>query len=306
MLRLNRKKNTKQKTAREDRLFFFFNDFFLVFIFLLVMYPLVYIVSSSLSSANAVQAGRVWFFPVDFSLDGYTAVFENKGVFIGFTNSLIYMSFGTIFNVFLTICAAYPLSRKNFRGKNIYMFVFAFTMFFHGGLIPTYMLVNKLNLYNTRAIMILMGGLNVYNMVITRTFFKSSIPDNLIEAGQIDGLNDLGILRHVFLPLSKAIIAVMFLFYAVSHWNQFFSAFIYLGDKKLFPLQLYLREILIMNQIDQSMMESMDMEEVLAREGLAELLKYSLIVVASIPVMIIYPFIQKYFVKGIMIGALKG
>ncbi|MGL1894497.1 MAG: carbohydrate ABC transporter permease [Spirochaetaceae bacterium] len=297
---------TKNRRVQDEKLFYFLNDSILFIIFLLVFYPLVYIVSASFSSPNAVSAGRVWLFPVDFSLAGYDAVFGHRGIFTGYVNSIIYTVLGTIFNIFLTVLAAYPLSRKKFKAKNIYMFIFVFTMFFNGGLIPTYMLVAKLGLINTRAIMVLMGGISVYNMIITRSFFQSAIPDSLIEAAELDGLSDIGILLHIFLPLSKAVLAVITLFYAVFHWNQFFDAFIYLGDKKLFPLQLYLREILIMNQIDQSMLETMDMEEMMAREGLADLLKYSLIIVASVPVMLIYPFIQKHFVQGVMIGSIKG
>ncbi len=209
-------------------------------------------------------------------------------------------------NVVLTIAAAYPLSRSDFKGRNIYMFIFIFTMFFNGGIIPSYILMTKLNLVNTRYVMLLAGALSVYNMIITRTFLQSTISKDLYEAARIDGASDIKILFSIVLPLSKAIIAVITLFYMVFHWNQFFNAFIYLNDKKLFPLQLILRDILISNQIDIEMLENIELEEMEAREGLAELLKYSLIVVSSLPVLMIYPFVQKYFVKGVMIGSVKG
>lgn len=291
---------------RGDHLFYIVNGLFLLTALVLVGYPLIYIVSASFSSTSAVMAGRVWLFPVEFSLEGYKAVFRNPNIMNGYANSLFYMVIGTIVSVTLTIAAAYPLSRKSFRCKNFYMMIFAFTMFFNGGIIPSYILVNSLGMVNTRSAIILVGALSVYNMIITRTFFQSTISNELIEAAQIDGMNDLQILFKIVLPLSKAIIAVIALFYAVAQWNQYFKAFIYLMDKKLYPLQLILREILIQNRMSQEMMESMTIEEMEAREGLAELLKYSLIVIASVPVLVMYPFVQKYFVKGVMIGALKG
>lgn len=303
---LKKEKKLRSILDKGDSWFYILNGTFLVIALVIVGYPLIYIISASFSSTSAVLAGRVWLYPVDVSLDGYEAVFRNPNIMSGFMNSFIYASLGTLFSLFLTIAAAYPLSRKDFRYKNVYMMIFAFTMFFNGGLIPTYLLVNSLGLVNTRGAIILVGALSVYNMIITRTFFQTTISDELIEAAQIDGMNDIEILFRVVLPLSKAILAVIALFYAVAQWNQYFKAFIYLMDKKLYPLQLILREILIQNAVNQSMMESLSVEEMEAKEGLAELLKYSLIVVASIPVMILYPFVQKYFVKGVMIGAIKG
>ena len=296
-----------QTTIREtksDKIFTFFNYSFLIFLVIVVLYPLIYIVSSSFSSAEAVSTGRVWLLPVDFSLEGYKAVFKNEMIWKGYGNSLYYMVVGTIINVVLTIMAAYPLSRGSFRGKNFFMFLFVFTMMFNGGLIPSYLLVRDLGMLDTRWALLIPNALAAFNVIITVTFFRSSIPNELLESAQLDGCNDFKFLTKVVIPLSAPIIAVISLFYAIGHWNQYFSALIYLRDANLFPLQLVLRSILTQNEIDPTMMgDASDLE---SKIGLANLLKYSLIVVASIPVLVIYPFVQKHFVKGVMIGSIKG
>ncbi|MCY4072847.1 MAG: carbohydrate ABC transporter permease [Chloroflexi bacterium] len=287
-----------------DRVFMMGNTVFLLVITVIVLLPLIFIVSASFSSAEAVIAGRVTLWPVDFSLLGYETIFEHKKVWNGFANSLFYTFFGTIFNVVMTIIAAYPLSRQDLVGRRVITIAFIFTMLFSGGLIPTYMVVRDLGLLNTRAAMILPTGIGVFNLLITITFFRTTIPPELIEAARIDGANDFRTFGSIILPLARPIIAVLALFYAVNtHWNTYFQALIYLKDQELFPLQLVLREILIQNTIDASML--IDIEDLVAREGLRELLKYSLIVVASVPVMIIYPFVQRHFVKGMMIGSVK-
>lgn len=283
------------------------NDVFLLFVLVIVLYPLIYIVSSSFSSTRAVTSGRVWLLPVEPSLEGYKAVFAYKDIWIGYANTFYYVFFGTALNVVLTILAAYPLSRKDFRARNLVMFLFTFTMFFNGGLIPTYLLIDKLGMINTRMAMILPSALSIWNVIITRTFFQSNISKELLEAAKLDGCSDVKFVLKIVIPLSGAIIAVMTLFYAVGHWNSFFSAFIYLKDNKLMPLQIKLRTILILNQFDPSMLTgSVNVEEMNKRANLRELLKYSLIIVSSLPVLCIYPFVQKYFVKGIMIGSIKG
>lgn len=267
------------------------------------LYPLIYIVSSSFSSADAVTAGEVWLWPVDFSLEGYKAVFAYKQIWTGYGNSLFYMIVGTFINITLTILAAYPLSRKDFYGRNFFMLLFLFTMLFSGGLIPNYLLVKELGMLNTRWAMIIPNAMSVFNVIITRTYFKMTIPDELHEAAKMDGCSDFRFLAKVVLPLSGPIIAVMGLFYAVGHWNAFFNALIYLRDQDYYPLQLVLNNILVQNEVDPEMF--IDVESQAAIAGLRELLKYSLIVVASIPVLVIYPFVQKHFVKGVMIGSLK-
>jgi multiple sugar transport system permease protein/putative aldouronate transport system permease protein len=298
--------NKKLFYTRGDRIFLAFNNVFLAIILLLVAYPLIFIVSSSFSSTSAVINGRVWLFPVNPSLEAYKAVFENKYIWQGYLNSTIYMLTGTLLNVVVTILAAYPLSRKDFKARNPVMLFFAFTMFFSGGLIPTYMLIGNLGLMNTRWAMILPGALSVWNMIITRTYFQSNISTELLEAAQLDGCSDFKFLVKIVIPLSSAIIAVISLFYAVGHWNAYFNALIYLNDKKLYPLQLVLRELLIMQVVDPSMVSGELLKEMLRKQAMRELLKYAVIVVASLPVMIMYPFVQKYFVKGVMIGSLKG
>jgi len=293
----------KVNEAGVDRIFGFFNSAFLWIIMVIILLPLIFIVSASFSSSEAVIAGKVSLWPVDFSLQGYTTVFEHKKVWTGFANSLFYTFFGTIFNVVMTIIAAYPLSRQDLVGRRVITIAFIFTMLFSGGLIPTYMVVRDLGLLDTRWAMILPTGINIFNLLITITFFRTTIPPELIEAARIDGASDFRAFASIVIPLARPIIAVLALFYAVQHWNTYFSALIYLKDQSLFPLQIVLREILIENSIDASML--VDVEDLIVREGLRELLKYSLIVVASVPVLIIYPFAQRHFVKGMMIGSVK-
>lgn len=265
---------------------------------------MVFILSASFSSSDAVLAGKVVLWPVDLSLEGYITVFENPRVLLGYRNTIFYTAVGTVVNVFMTLICAYPLARKNLPHRSFFTFLFSFTMIFSGGMIPSYILMRDLKILNTVWVMIIPGAISVYNMVVTRTFMQSTIPDELLEATQIDGCNDFLFFSKFVLPLSKAVIAVITMQYAVGHWNSYFSAFIYLSKKELYLLQIILREILIQNQIDLS--DVVDPEMAIAKQGLAEVLKYSLIVVATAPILCIYPFIQKYFIKGIMIGSLKG
>lgn len=287
-----------------DKVFDFFVYFILVLLLLIVLYPLVYVVSASFSAPYAVTSGQVWLYPVDFSLVGYETVFRNPDVLSGYRNSIYLTLLGTSVNIILTIICAYPLSVRTFVGRNIFMGILTFTMLFSGGLIPTFLFINKLGLYNTYWALILPGAVSIYNMVIARTFFQSAIPYELYESAELDGCSDIRYLISIVIPLAKPIIAVLILYYAVGHWNSYFSALIYLKDKWKYPLQIILRNIIIQNQIDTTTM--VDVSSLLKKQGLAELLKYSLIVVSSMPMLIVYPFVQKYFVKGVMIGALKG
>lgn len=287
-----------------DRIYNVFNNIFLGICLLLVLYPIIYVVSASFSSTNAIMTGRVWLWPVDFSLSGYKAVFEYEKVWVGYANSVIYAVVGTTVNVILTILAAYPLSRKDFRARNGIMFLFTFTMIFQGGMIPTYLVVRSLGLLNTRAALILPSAMGVWHVIIARTFYQRSLSDELLEAAKVEGCSDLQFVRSIVIPLSKSITAVLCLYYAVFHWNAFFEAFLYLSNDRLYPLQVILRDILVMNQIDPAAM--VDPELQAAKEGMAELLKYALIIVASVPVLCLYPFVQRHFVKGVMIGAIKG
>ncbi|RAP77132.1 carbohydrate ABC transporter permease [Paenibacillus montanisoli] len=295
--------NPSIKESRGDRAFTFVNYTFLVLVLIMVAYPLLYIVSASFSNPGKVAAGEIWLFPKGFNVAGYKAVFDYSRFWTGFTNSLFYTSAGTMLNVTLTVMAGYVLSRRDLVGRNLFMLLFMFTMLFSGGLIPTYLLVQDLGLINTRWAMILPTALSVWNLIIARTFFQVSIPQELLEAAQIDGCNDFKFVWRIVLPLSAPIIAVLCLFYAVGHWNTYFNALIYLRNKELFPLQIILREILILNSVDTAMTNG---SEAQAKQALSQLLKFSLVIIASLPILVIYPFVQKHFVKGVMIGSLKG
>ncbi|WZL78730.1 carbohydrate ABC transporter permease [Eubacteriales bacterium mix99] len=292
------------RLSKGDRTYYTIVNVIMLLLLVIVAYPLVYIISASFSSPSAVASGRVVLWPVDFSLEGYQAVFRNKDIVGGYLNTFFYTFAGTALNVIMTMIGAYPLSRKDLKGRDFFMLLFTFTMIFSGGMIPGYILMQQLHLINTPWVMIVPGAISVYNLIITRTFIQSTIPSDLLDASQIDGCSDTRYFFSIVLPLSKSILATITLFYAVGHWNAYFNAFLYLNDRKLFPLQIILREILIANTIDASQVVDPELEQ--AKQGMADLLKYSLIVVSSLPVMIMYPFVQKYFVKGVMIGAIKG
>lgn len=300
----SRKAPTRILENSVDRMYLFFVYVFLVICLIIVAYPLIYIVSSSLSSSSAVISGKVWLLPVEPTLRGYKAVFQNPQILTGYGNSLFYLFFGTLLSVTLTITAAYPLSRKNFYGRNVITALFIFTMLFNGGLIPYYLTVKGMGLLDTRWAMIIPGAISVWQVILARTFFQTSIPSELTEAAHLDGCSDFKFLLRIVIPLSKPIIAVLVLMYAIGYWNSYFEALIFLKSAKLYPLQLILRNILILNSIDPTMVK--DVKELADRQGLKELLKYSLIVVASAPVLMLYPFVQKHFVKGLLIGSLKG
>ncbi|MCZ8514241.1 carbohydrate ABC transporter permease [Paenibacillus filicis] len=288
-----------------DRIFLAAVYLFLGVILICVLYPLLYIVSSSFSSAQAVVAGKVWLLPVDFSLAGYEAVFKNPQIMIGYRNSALYTICGVLINVSLTIMLAYPLARKDFLGRHFIMVLLVITMLFNGGLIPYYLTVKGAGILNTPWAMLLPQAMAVWQVIVARTFFQNTIPEELQDAAELDGCSDFKFLTAVVLPLSKPILAVLVLMYAVGHWNAYFDALIFLKSPNLFPLQIILRNILVLSEINASS-GMVDAQEMARREGLKDLLKFSLIVVSSLPVLVLYPFIQKHFVKGIMIGSLKG
>jgi multiple sugar transport system permease protein/putative aldouronate transport system permease protein len=261
-------------------------------------------VSSSFSSGRAVSSGQVVLLPVEPTLDGYRTVFSYKSVLLGYRNTILYTVVGTSVNVMMTLIAAFPLSRKNFQGRKFYMTLFIITMFFSGGLIPSYILITQLKLINSIWAIILPGAISTYNMIITRTFFASTIPQELVEASQIDGCDDFRFFFTILLPLSKAIVAVIGLYYGVSHWNAWFGAMLYLRDPALQPLQLVLRSILIAVSIDVSQIQDPELLERMVY--MADLMKYALIIVATAPIVALYPFVQRYFIKGVMIGSVKG
>lgn len=294
---------TKIRERGFDLVFIIFICIILSLILVTLLYPLIFILSASISDPSAIMAGKVVLFPVGFTLKAYQAVLDYAQIWVGFSNSLFYTVAGTLVNLVVTILAGYALSRKDLVGRNFFIFLFAFTMLFNGGIVPTYLVVNRLGLINTRWALIIPQALSVWNLIITITYFRTSIPVELLEAAQIDGCSDFQYLVQVVIPLSGPIVAVLALFYAVGHWNEYFSALLYLSKPDLYPLQIILRTILVQNQVDFTMI---DVRSYAAIQGMRELLKYALIVVSSVPVLIIYPFVQKYFVKGIMIGALKG
>ncbi|TYP76483.1 carbohydrate ABC transporter permease [Paenibacillus methanolicus] len=297
-------KSSMLAESRSDRLFNGVNAVVLTLFLIAVLYPLIFIVSASFSDPLAVMSGKVWLYPVKPTLAGYEAVFKHNLIGRSFLNSIFYTAAGTAVNVVMTILAAYPLARRDFYGRQPILFLFLFTMLFSGGLIPSYLLVKELGMLNTAWAMIIPGALGVWNMIVTRAYFQTTIPDELLEAAQIDGCNDFSFVRKIVIPLSGPIIAVIALFYGVAHWNQYFTALIFLNDRELYPLQLVLRDILVKNQISPLMIS--DVTEMSRRQALSELLKYSLIVVATLPLMAVYPFVQKHFIKGVMIGSLKG
>ncbi len=271
---------------------------------LVVAYPIIYVVSASFSSTPAVMSGKVFLWPVEPTLYAYKAAFRNDLILIGYKNSFIYTVIGTAVNLCMCILCAYPLSRKQLFGRNIISWILVFTMFFSGGLIPTYLVVSKLKLLNTIWAMVIPGAMNVWFVILTRTYLQTTIPEELYESANLDGCGPIRMLFKIVLPLSTPIIAVIGLYSAVGIWGSYFDAFIYLTDKNLFPLQVVLRNILIMNQIDPSMI--VDAKELAMRQGLINVLKYAIIVIASVPPLLLYPFVQKYFIQGIMIGSLKG
>lgn len=271
---------------------------------IIVAYPCIYVISSSFSSGTAISSGRVLLWPVDFSLTGYEMVFKYKLVWTGYMNTIIYAGLGTLLHLAFTICVAYPLSRKDYQGKGIIQRLLTVIMLFGGGLIPTYVVVSSLGLVNTRTFMIISGAVGVSHIIIMRTFFQSSIPYELLESAKMDGISDFGYLFKIVLPLSKASIAVISLYAMVGKWNAYFGPMIYLRDRELYPLQLIVREILNATKVDTSNITDPEILEKLA--AAAEQMKYSLIIVTTLPMLILYPCVQKFFKKGVMIGSLKG
>ena len=293
------------RQTKGDVAFEIINCIFLGIIACIILYPLIYVISATISDPMAVASGRMILWPIDITSENYAEVFKNDNIMRGYRNSLIIMFGGTALNLVMTILAAFPMSRKDLWGRNVIMKLMTFCMFFGGGLIPTYLMVGKtLGLMNSWMALILPGAISVYNMIIMRTFFMSSIPYELHEAADIDGCSPFGALIRIVLPLSGPVIAVLGLYYAVAHWNSYFSALLYINKEALQPLQLILRRVLLANN-NQAIME-MGADELARAAMRAETIKYAVIVVSSIPMLIIYPFVQRFFVKGVMIGAVKG
>lgn len=299
---INRK--TKIKQGMSDNVF---NSILLVIvtiIFFIVLYPVIYVVSSSFSSGTAVSSGQVLLWPVDISTVGYQLVFKNKMIWTGYMNTFIYVIFGTLLHLVMTIALAYPLSRRNYQGKSFLVKFMTFSMLFGGGLIPTYILISNLHLVNTRTWMIMAGAVGISHAIMMRTFFQSNIPEELLESAKMDGISDLGYLFKIVLPLSKAVISVICLYATVSKWNNYFTPMLYLQDREKYPLQLVVNELLNSTRIDTSQIQDQTLLSEMANA--VDSMRYALIVVSSAPMIILYPFVQKFFEKGVTIGSVKG
>ncbi len=294
------------KKSPGDKLFTGISLVILSIIMISIFYPMWVVLIASLSNPTRIYETKFLIWIRDLTVDSYKLVFENQNFIIGFINSVLYTIVGTIVNVIMNICAAYPLSKNNFKGKSFFTLMFTFTMFFSGGLIPSYLLMNQLKLLNNFWVMIIPSAVNMFNVIVMRTYFQSRIPQELEEAAKVDGCTNFRLLIKIVLPLSVPILAVISLYYGVGHWNDFFTALVYITDKKLFPLQMVLRSILLQNQLmgafDQIAADEGYALRMMARMGL----KYAVIVVSTVPIFIVYPLVQKFFAKGVMVGAIKG
>lgn len=291
----------KRKTG--DVTFDVVNTLLLVLIFIIILYPMYYIVIASFSDPDLVLIGKISFLPRGFQLESYKKVFSNSEVMNGYLHTIMYATAGTIINLVVTLTAGYALSRPDLKGRKAFTLFFIFTMFFSGGTIPTYMLVRNLGLINTFWAMVLPNAMSVWNLILCRNFFEGNIPKELLEVSQIDGCRNDYFFLKIVLPLSKALIAVMVLFYAVGHWNSYMQPLLYLTDRDRYPLQLVLKNVLISSQPDASLAGMTDRAELYKQ---TEMLKYALVVVSSVPMIVLYPFVQKYFVQGVMVGSVKG
>lgn len=297
-------KNNKIKRSVSDKTF---NTVLLVIVtiyLLIVSYPIIYVIACSFSSGPALTAGRVFLWPVDVTVDGYRMVFANRLVWTGYANTIFYTVFGTMFNMLLTVLVAYPLSRRNFQGRPFFTVYYLIPMYFGGGLIPQYILVSNLGLVNKRWTLVLLAAIGFSNMIMLRTSFRQ-VPQELLESAKMDGISDAGYLLRIVLPLSKATLSVIILYYMVGHWNQYFSAMIYLRKREYYPLQIVLRDILLTSS-GINVDDITDPELAARMQQLAEVMKYALVVVSSAPMILLYSFIQKFFAKGVMMGSVKG
>ncbi|WP_037285965.1 carbohydrate ABC transporter permease [Saccharibacillus sacchari] len=296
--------------SKGDKMFLIGTYIYLCIALVIVLYPLIYILSASISSPQAVNSGEMWLFPKDITWAGYELVFNNPKIWNGYLNTIIYTVVGTLLNLAVTLPAAYALSRSDFIGRNWFMGFILLTMFFSGGLVPTYLVVKNLGLIDTMGALILPVAASVWNIVVARTFFQSTIPKELQEAAHIDGCTNIKLFWKIVLPLSAPIVAVMALFYGVGHWNSYFSSLIYLNSESKYPLQMVLRQILVLQEMSAEMNGAGVSGEIAqamnSKAETASLIKYGVIVVSTLPIIAVYPFLQRYFVQGVMIGSVKG
>lgn len=299
---------TKMKQSWDDCIFDIVTNLLLIFFVIVVLYPVYFVLVASFTDPVVVNRGELLLYPVKFTLEGYKKVFENSRVWIGYFNTIIYTIGSVIVGVSIVMMASYALSRRDLIGRGIIMKILVFTMYFSGGMIPLFLVVKKLGLLNTRWVIIILGSVSIYNIIVARSFLMANIPDELLDAAKIDGCGNGAFFFKVVLPLSKAVIAVIVMYIAVGQWNSYFNAMIYLSDSDKNPLQMFLREtLLIMSSLANfNEAAAMDPEYMEQLKKMAQVLKYSLIVVSTAPIMCIYPFVQKYFVKGVMIGSVKG
>ena len=308
-------KRQKEKTAlthinncAQDKVFMTVLYVVLALVLIVVIYPLLFVLFASMSDPQYVNSGALLLYPKGFNLLGYQQVFRDQRILIGYGNTIYYTLFGTILAVAVNMMGGYALSRDDLPGRGIVMALFVFTMYFGGGMIPFYLIVRNLHLTNTRTILVLLGGTSVYNMIIARSFFISTIPRELQEAAEIDGCGTGRFFFSIVMPLSKAITAVIVLYCAVGQWNAYFNALIFISDRDKFPLQIFLREILLTAKTYESadVLSTLSGDDLARMQRMSEVTKYGVIVVSTLPIIALYPFLQKYFVKGVMIGSLKG
>lgn len=290
--------------SRNDIIFQWIIYVLIAVIAVITVYPLIYVISASVSEPREILNGHVWLYPVNLTVTAYARVFRSANIQTGYMNTIIYAVAGTFLNLIMTIAAAYPLSMKDMKGRNFITLMITFTMFFSGGMIPGYLNVKSLGLLNTRWAVILPGLINATNMLIMRNYFLNSIPGELHEAAEIDGSSPIHTLLTIILPLSKSILVVITLYYFVGHWNSYFDAMLYISKQEKWPLQVFLRQILLLSQMGD-MAETMGVDDANTALLYASL-KYAIIVVAALPLIVIYPLVQKFFEKGIMIGSVKG
>lgn len=294
-----------KRITASDRVFDIINKLFVLTITLIIIYPLIYVISASISSPAAVATGKLWLYPVDITLDGFERVFKNKSLWLGYRNTIFYTILGTLIHLMVLLPSAYALSRDELIYKKAILWFILFTMLFSGGLIPTYLVVQSLNMLDTIWAVIIPNLVGAWSVLVARAFFEQNIPVELLDASKIDGASEFKIFLSIVLPLSMPIIAVMALFHAVSLWNQYFNALIYLSNNKLYPLQLILRQILVIGEAAMEAESGGDMEVMEQRVMEAAQIKYAVIIVSSLPLLLAYPFLQRYFVRGILIGSIK-
>ena len=304
-------KRRKIGLSKGDRAFTIVNFIFLALIFIVTLYPMLYVLSASFSDPNAVSSGKMVLLPISPSLQAYQYILQYQDIWTGYGNTIFYTIVGTLINLAVTLPCAYALSRRDFKPRNVLMILFVITMYFQGGLIPSYLNMRSLHLVNTRWALLILGAVSVYNLIVARTFFTNSIPWEMHEAAFLDGCSDFRLFLRIVLPLSMPITVVMTLYYGIAHWNAYFNAYIYIRDRSLYPLQVFLREILtlgsFMSEIaDTGAYSAADVAYFTKQAETANMMKYAIIVVSTLPMLVLYPLLQKYFAKGVMIGSVKG